>query len=147
MTLPEVLLDEERRKDVVADCQTVLEAEVARKSGMSGLAIKGGYKVVKRLDRGRMVPKAINDLLPEFCDAWEPHHAEYRGGAADSFAQYASGRETELAEALLAITDGKAEHAKNQVLKKVYYKLRPTAVRNIELALPEVARLVDRYAG
>ncbi len=147
MTLPEVLLDDERRQSVVSDCQRVLESEVASKRGVSGLAIKGGYKVVAKLDGGKLVPKAINDLLPEFCEAWEPYHAEYRAGDDPSFAAYSQGREETLAEALLAITDGKATHAKNQVLKKVYYKLRPTAVRNIVDALPRVTALVDQYAA
>ncbi len=147
MTLPEVLLDDERRSSVVTDCVTLLDSEVAKKSGVSGFAIKGGYKVVRRLDGGRMVPKAINDLLPEFCEAWEPFHAEYREGADTSFAGYAAGKETTLGNALLAITDAKAVHARNKVLKKVYTKLRPTALRNIEISLPAVATLVDKYAG
>ncbi|MFT7624664.1 MAG: hypothetical protein ACI9WU_003853 [Myxococcota bacterium] len=147
MTLPQVLLDDERRQAVVADCQKVLESEVGSKGGVSGFAIKAGYKVVRKLDGGRLVPKAINDLLPEFCDAWEPFHADYRAGGQGTFQSFSRGKETAMANALLAITDGKAVHARNQVLKKVYTKLRPMAVRNIEDAMPRVTGLVDQHAG
>ncbi len=147
MTLPELLLDEQRRREVVADSERVLDEEVASKSGVTGLAIKGGFKVVKKLDGGRMIPNAINDLLPDFCEAWEPHHAEYRGGDAESFEAYSHGREETLANALLAITDARAAHAENKVLKKVYAKLRPMGVKQIIAALPRVTRLVDKYAG
>lgn len=145
MTLPDVLTDDDRRAALVADCVNLLDSEVGRKKGMTGLAIKGGYKVVKKLDGGRMVPKAINDLLPEFCAAWEPYHLKYRESDAQNFASWGVGKEHDLAEALLAITDGKADHAKNKVLKKVYVKLRPNASKNIVDALPGVTRLVDQY--
>ena len=147
MTLPELLLDEQRRREFVADCERVLDEEAASKSGVTGLAIKGGYKVVKKLDGGRMVPQTIDDLLPELCEAWEPFHAEYRKGAAQSFEAYSRGHEEALANALLAITDGKAAHTQNKVLKKVYTRLRPIALKQIVAALPRGTRLVDQYAG
>lgn len=145
-TLPEVLLEDARRQTVVGDCITLIDSEVARRRGVTGLAIKGGYKVVKKLDGGRMLPKAVNDLLPEFADAFEPFHSEFRTGDAASFTTFGVGRESDLANALLAITDGKAEHAKNRVLKKVYFKLRPRAQNNLEESMPAVLQLVDTHA-
>jgi hypothetical protein len=147
MTLVEQLLTETNRPLVVSDCVALVEREVAQKSGFSGLAIKGGFKVVKRLNGGRMLPKAVNDLLPEFIEAMEPFYAEFLGAGSDDFAAFCRGRETEMANALIAVTDGKAAHAKNRVLKGVYNKLRPTAVRNIEGALPGLSQVVAKYAA
>ena len=146
MTLPDVLLSDERRQAVVADCVTLIDSEVARRTGVTGLAIKGVYKMVKRLDGGRMVPKAVNDLLPEFAEAFEPFHADFRSSSSPSFAAFTAGREGELAEALLAITDEKAKHAKNKVMKKGYNKLRPTGKGQLEDAMPGVVKVVDQHA-
>jgi hypothetical protein len=145
MTLPEVLLSEDRRQAVVADCVKLIDAEVAKRKGVSGFAIKSGYKMAAKLDGGMMVPKAVNDLLPEFAEAFEPFHAEFREGSAQRFADWASGREDDLANALLGITDEKARHAKNAVLKKVYSKLRPMAQRNLAESIPAVNLLIDRH--
>ena len=147
MTLPEVLLDESRRETVVTESIALIDSEVAAKRGVTGFAIKSGYKIVKKLDGGKMLPKAVNDLLPEFAAALEPFHAAYRAQAAGNFASFGTGKERELANALLAITDGKAEHAKNAVLKKVYYKLRPSAVTHLIQSMPPVTVMIDRHAG
>jgi hypothetical protein len=146
MTLPDVLLSDDRRESVVADCVVLVDSEVKKRGGVSGFAIKGGYKVVKRLDGGKMVPKMVNDLLPEFASAFEPFHHEFRAGSATSFSAHTDGRHAELAESLLAITDGKAVHAKNSVLKKVYAKLRPSAKKNLQDSMPAITLLVDQHA-
>jgi len=145
MRLPDHVLNEELRPRVVADCERLLDAQVAAKRGVSGFAIRSGFKVVKRMDGGRFVTKAINDLLPEFTEAMEPFHADYRDSESASFASFIRGKESALALALLAVTDGKARHAKNAVLKSVYNKLRPAAQRNIEAAVPELAALIDKH--
>ena len=146
MTLPERLLADGVRPAVVADCEKLIDDEVQKKKGVSGLAIKGGYKVVKRLDGGTFVAKAVNDLLPEFAVALEPFHAQHRAAGHGTFLAFATGREGELSDALLGVTDGKAEHAKNKVLKNIYYKLRPSAKRNLEASLPALARVIDVHA-
>lgn len=146
-TLPEYLLDDARRELVVKDCVGLIDGEVQKKKGVSGFAIRGAYKVVKRLDGGRMIPKATNDLLPDFAKALEPFHKAFRdGGRQGSFRSFAAGREGEFAEALLAVTDGKAEHAKNAVMRKLYFKLRPRAKRDLEGSIPGVTEVMDKHA-
>ena len=145
MTLPEILLSDERRSEVVQDCVRLIDSEVSRRKGVSGFAIRNGYKMVKKLNGGQMIPAAVNDLLPEFAEAIEPFHSEYRGSTSESFARYISGREGQLSDALLRITDEKAHHAENRVLKGIYDKLRPTAKRNLDDSMPEVTKLIDRH--
>jgi hypothetical protein len=147
MTLPDQVLTDEKRPKVVADCQVLLERQVASKRGISGFAVKAGFKVVKKLNGGRLIPKAINDLLPEFTEAMEPFHARFRASDSPSFAAFVRGQEAALAAALLSVTDGKAVHAKNAVLKGVYNKLRPAAQRHIEVAVPELTALIDKHTA
>ena len=147
MTLPESLLTPEKKPLVVKDCVSLIDSEVSKKSGFSGLAIKGGYAVVKKLDGGQMVPKAVNDLLPDFTEALEPYHAQHRQAGGPSFEAWSRGHEPELAEALLAVTDGKAKHAKHKTLKSIYEKLRPTAKRNLEASIGALAAVLDRHSA
>jgi hypothetical protein len=52
-----------------------------------------------------------------------------------------------VSEALLAITDGRAQRAKNQAVKGTYEKLRPTAKKHVEAAVPRIGRLVAKHAS
>ena len=54
-------------------------------------------------------------------------------------------RPGEVAEALLAITDERAQRTKNQVLKTAYEKLRPAGKKHVEAAVPRISRLIDKY--
>jgi hypothetical protein len=56
-------------------------------------------------------------------------------------------RAGEVADALLTISDGRAARAKNAGVKKAYEKLRPTAKKNVEAAVPRLGRLVAKYAS
>ena len=126
----------------------MIDDEVGKKSGLTGMAIKGGYKVVKKLDGGQMIPRTVDGLLDEFCGAIEPLHAEYRDAdASGSFASFLQGRSNDAVNALLSITDGRAQRTRHKVLKKTYQKLRPMAEKNVVEALPGVGRVIDRHCG
>ncbi len=146
-SLSEVLQAAERTK-LVDDVVQVIEGEVSRKSGITGLALKGGYKVVRRLKGGRMIHLAANNLLDDFAKALDPVWDEYvAAGGSGSFAQHLQRNERRAADALLAITDGRAAKAETPVIKKTYQKLRGQADKHVIEALPAVGRLIDRYAS
>ncbi len=134
------------RQVVIADMVKLIDSEVKSKSGLSGMAIKTGYKVVKKLKGGRMIEKASGMLLDPFTDAIEPIHAEFREtGASSGFASFLQSNSDRACDALLGITDRKAQDAENPVLRKTYSKLRPQAVKHVKDALPGVGRLADKY--
>jgi hypothetical protein len=56
-------------------------------------------------------------------------------------------RAGEVAEALLGITDQRAQKAKNQVVRTAYEKLRPMAKKHTEAAIPRVSRMVAKYTS
>lgn len=143
-TLVAVIEDSSRRRAVVADSVEVVEAEVAGKSGLRGMAIKAGFKTVKRIKPG-IVAAAVEQLLPAFAPAIDPHYAKARetGDARRYFQQHAE----MIADALLAVTDSKASRAKNAVMKKVYSSLRGQAKHHTAAAMPRVADLISRHVA
>ncbi len=143
-TLSEVL-NGDKKALVVEDCLALIDAEVKDKSGISGLAIKAGYGAVKGVKPG-FIKQAVTDLLPEFAKALQPLHDEAvteKKPVADFFASN-SGR---VADALLAITDAKAARSKSGVVKGTYEKLRGTAKKNVEAAVPRLGRMIEKHAG
>jgi len=70
-TLLEMFGAQPKRGMVIADCVTLIEEEVADKSGFSGIAIKTGYKVVKSFKPG-LTAEAVDGFLNEFSTALQP---------------------------------------------------------------------------
>src|SRR5579859_1259261 len=144
-TLPEVLTADSRKARVVEDCIALIDAEVKDKGGISGLAIKAGYGAVKGVKPG-FVKAVVTDLLPEFAQALDPIYQEAKttGKPVADFFSSNSGR---VAEALLAITDAKAQKSKNGLVKGTYDKLRGTAKKNVEAAVPRLGKMVETHTS
>ncbi len=141
--LSEVLNDPARKADVVQDCLGIIDAEVADKSGLSGMAIKAGYKAVKGFKPG-FVKNVVTDLLPQFADAMDPvfqEAIEKDRPVGAYFIEHSS----RVADSLLAITDAKAERSKNKIVRKTYQRLRSQAKKNVEAAVPRLGVVVEKY--
>jgi len=141
--LPEVLNSPDKKETVIDDVLTLIDAEVADKGGISGLALKAGYGMVKGIKPG-FIRHVVHDLLPEFAEALDPFYqesVEQKKTPRDHFVANSS----RVADALLAITDGRAQTAKNAVVRKTYDKLRSTAKKNVEQALPRLGSLVEKH--
>lgn len=145
-TLNDILLNPATRPTVVTDLQALVGQEVSDKSGVSGAAVKLGYATVTKLRPG-VVPAAVNKMLPQFAGALEPFYSDYKARAGTDFGAYLASRPDEASEALLSVTDDRAEYSSSDALKKAYAKLRPNARRNVEEALPRLGILIDKHAG
>ncbi|MBS2020010.1 MAG: hypothetical protein JST00_44525 [Deltaproteobacteria bacterium] len=143
MSLVDALTNEAKKPEILKDCCALIDEEVKDKGGISGLAIKAGYSAVKGIKPG-FVEHAVEDLLPEFAKALDPIYADAKAQnkpVGDFFAQNAS----RVADALLTITDGKASRAKSGVAKGAYEKLRGSAKKNVEQAVPRLGKLIEKY--
>jgi hypothetical protein len=141
-SLNDILGASGKRAQVVADCERLIEEEVGSK-GLLGIPIKAAYAIVKAVKPG-FVPEVIDHLLNDFAGKLDPLYQQAKA-KNEPVSAYLSGRSGEVAEALLSITDARAREAKNQGLKTAYEKLRPTAKKHVEAAVPRLARLIDKY--
>ena len=144
-SLPETLTNPDKKDKVVEDCLALIDAEVGDKGGLSGLAIKAGYGVVKGIKPG-FIKQAVNDLLPEFATALDPIYQEAKS-KEKPVSEYFRDNSTRVADALLAITDAKAQKSKSGAVKGTYDKLRGTAKKNVEAAVPRLGKMVEKHAG
>jgi hypothetical protein len=144
-TLKDILLVPGNRPNVVSDCVKLVQEEVDSKGGLSGLAIKAAYAVVKAVKPG-FIPEAIDHMLDDFVGKLEPFWADAQA-KNEPVGALMNARAGEVADALLTISDGRAARAKNAGVKKAYEKLRPTAKKNVEAAVPRLGRLVAKYAS
>ncbi len=145
MSLVDVLTDASKKPQIVKDCCTLIDEEVKDKGGISGLAIKAGYGAVKGIKPG-FVEGAVEDLLPEFAKALDPLYGEAKS-ANKPLSDFFSANASRVADALLAITDAKAQRAKSGVAKGAYEKLRGSAKKNVEQAVPRLGKLIEKYGS
>jgi hypothetical protein len=124
------------------DCVALVESEVASKSGLSGMAIKAGFATLRGLRPG-FLDSVVRGLLPEFAAAIDPIANEAPQGDVVRHLSSSSGR---VADALLAITDAKAERSQNRAAKSAYARLRGSAKAHVEGVVPRLAELVERYS-
>lgn len=144
--LKSILTDPARRRDVVRDAERLLDDEVSAKSGLTGLAIKGAFKVVKGMRPG-MIPDVIDGLLDDFAARLDPFYQAQLTATTPSrgLVEAFTARKSEIADALLGITDDRAKNTRHTTLKKAYEQLRPQGKKNVEEAIPGVARLVEKH--
>ncbi len=143
-TLKEILLAPERREAVVSDLQSLVDQEVAGKSGLSGLAVKGSFAVVKKIKAG-FVPHAINQMLPELAHKLQPYYAKYDPASDGSLSSYLVGNSSAVSDVLLAVADGRARRSSHETAKKAYQKLRPQAKKHVELAMPALGSVLEQH--
>jgi hypothetical protein len=136
-----LLADQSKRPRVLTECERLIEDEVAGKGGLTGLAIKGAYRVVCAVKPG-VIRESLDGLLDDFVKRLEPFYASHVAAAGEprSFGDALSKRKGEVADALLGITDDRAQRAHNRTLKGAYEKLRPQAKKHVEEAVPRVGR-------
>lgn len=146
VTLQEILLDPARRPTVVKDVENLVDAEVASKSGVSGLAVKSGYALIKKINTS-FVSDAIDGLLDRFVAQMEPFYAQHAKSGTGTFTEHLVANSSAVADALLAVTDDRAAASRRESVKKVYTKLRPQAKKHVEEALPRLGELVERHAA
>ncbi|RZQ64979.1 DUF6918 family protein [Amycolatopsis suaedae] len=145
-SLKEILLDTNRRPAVVTDLQTLVDEEVSEKGGVSGAVVKTGYAAVKKIKPG-IIPAAVDSLLDDFAGALEPFYGDFRAQGGSDFGAYLTNRSDEASDALLGVTDARAEKSSRDSIKKVYGKLRPNGKKNVEEALPRLGKLIDKHAA
>ena len=130
---------------MISDCVTLIQEEVDSKGGLSGLAVKAAFAVVKAVKPG-FINEAVDHMLEDFVKRLEPFWADAQA-KNEPVGALMSARAGEVSDALLAISDERASRAKNQTLKKAYEKLRPTGKKNVEAAVPRVGRLIAKYTS
>lgn len=147
VALSEKLTNPANRDRVIKECVNLIDAEVKSKGGLSGIAVKGAYGVVKAV-KPTFVPEVIDGMLDEWVAKLEPFYESWqKDGGGKSFSSYLDGRRDAAAEALLGVTDGRARVSKNGSVKKMYEKMRPTAKKHVEEALPRLGKLIEQEAA
>ena len=133
-------------KAIAADCQKLVEQELATKSGVSAAAVKIAYKAVSSFAPGYYA-QTVEIMVPPMLEALQPFWADFQAAGGGSFGDYLAKRDVEATAAVLKITDDMAAASDKAVVVKAYGTVRGSAPKHITPALPAVGALVEKYAA
>jgi hypothetical protein len=142
--LADVLLAPNRRAAVISDCKLIINQEVGDKKGLTGLAVKAAFKTVKTINPS-IIGSVIDVLLDDFVVQLEPTYQAYLDSESKALEPYCIAHADDIANALLVITDRRAQRSKIKTLVKAYGKLRPQGQKHVKEAVPRIARLLSRH--
>lgn len=142
--LSEVIADAGKKAQIVDECLKVVDLEVADKGGISGIAVKAGYRAIQGIKPG-FVKGVVEDLMPDFAKALDPMFEE-ANVAGKSVTSHFAANPSRVANALLSITDAKAARSTGMI-KKTYDGLRGLAQKNVESAVPRLGALVEKFTS
>jgi hypothetical protein len=145
-SLQETLLAPDTKPKVVDDCCALIDQEVSDKSGISGTAVKLAYKTVSTFATGH-IRHMVESLLPKLLEQLQPFWDDFNASGGSEFGDYLAKHGEEVSEALLSVTDARAEASRRPTMTRAYRTVRGGASKNIEAALPRVGDLVVKYAG
>ena len=103
-SLNELLNTPERRPQVLAACAELVEDELNRAKGMSGIALRTAFGVIQALDK-EFVRKALDKLFDDFIGRLEPFWSQTTPSNVE---QDWSRKAPDVADALLGAADAKS---------------------------------------
>lgn len=143
--LSEQLLAPERREAVVSDACDLIDDQVARASGATGLVMRSAYAVVRGV-RPNAVPSVVDELLPEFAAQVEQYHQE-SSRTGRPLVDVLHDDPGAVADALLAVADRRVARSRRGPVRAAYKRVRGLAKRQVQAALPGAAELVEKHTA
>lgn len=142
MELTNKIKDKSVREGIARDCTHLIDEQVSAKGGLSGIALKATYGVVKGVG-GDYVSGAISRLLPEAMAALEPIWNE--GEAAGDPVSYLSEHSDRTADILLSTTDARIAKNGGGIVGASYHKLRQSVKPDVVTAVPKLAKIINKH--
>jgi hypothetical protein len=143
MSLADAINDPSKKSGIIDDCCKLIDEEVADKGGLSGLAVKAGYAAVKGIKPG-FIAQVVESLMPEFAKSLDPIWDE--GVKTGNPTGHLNANKARVADGLLSVTDAKSKNAKSAVVRSTYEKLRGSAKKHVEDAVPRLGKLLEKHA-
>jgi hypothetical protein len=141
-SLVEQIGQDPKRKSVIEDCVSLIDAQVKQKN----FVIKSAYAMIKGIKKS-FVPDTVDALLDDWLNKLQPHYDKWFANKTSSLSDFLVSRSDDVAEDLLQVTDARAEKTSHTTAKKMYMKMRDGAKKNVVEAIPELAKMIEKHVA
>jgi hypothetical protein len=142
MGIGDQLLNTDNKDLVVQDCCDMIDAQLASKSGLSGMALKTAFAALKGI-KPNYIRDVVELLLPSCFVAIDPLWQQ--GTEEGDPVGYLTANSAQTADVLLSVTDEKVKNIQRQIVKGIYQKFRNSASKHVEEAVPDFAQIIGKY--
>lgn len=132
-----------REATVVRECAHMIESFLAGAGGMKGFTLRSALHTAQRA-RPDLLEQSSRRLLPEFLEALEPYYQDWDPTLESDFAAQLMRHKDAACDAILAVTDARAQRSSNRVVTSIYSRMRDGARKDVERVFPELATLIGR---
>ena len=144
-TFKDILLAPHQKDALLTDCVNLLESQIAKLSGLKGVALKTTVTMLKSAKPG-ILNRAVAVLIPAFAEALQPLHEKFQTSGERDFSLFLQKHDTQTINALLSVADTRIAEG-SDAAKSVYARFRGTAEKQVRAALPELSQLLNAYHG
>lgn len=138
------LLEPQVRPALIKELSEFIQQTVSEQSGISGMAIKGAVSTATRINSD-IIPKGINQILPDMLGDLEPRWAEFEKAGATDFGAFLDKDSAQVADAVMSTADRHAERINVAPLAKAYKSLRNKGAKIVEGKVPELGRILQNH--
>lgn len=138
------LLEPQVRPALIKELSEFIQQTVSEQSGISGMAIKGAVSTATRVNAD-IIPKGINQILPDMLGDLEPRWAEFEKAGATDFGAFLDKDSAQVADAAMSTADRHAERINVAPLAKAYNSLRNKGAKIVEGKVPELGRILQNH--
>lgn len=140
------LLEPQVRPALIKELSEFIQQTVSEQSGISGMAIKGAVSTATRVNAD-IIPKGINQILPDMLGDLEPRWAEFEKAGATDFGAFLDKDSAQVADAAMSTADRHAERINVAPLAKAYKSLRNKGAKIVEGKVPELGRILQNHVN
>ena len=138
------LLAASHHGQLVDECTALVEHRINQQPTVRKLMFRAGIAVLNAI-KADAIRHIVNDMLPRFADSLDPLHQRFEASGALDFSEFLICHRSDAVEALLGVTDRRVQSYGNSAVVAVYASLRPSAEHEVDLALPELSRILNRF--
>lgn len=138
------LLEPQVRPALIKELSEFIQQTVSEQSGISGMAIKGAVSTATRVNAD-IIPKGINQILPDMLGDLEPRWAEFEKADESDFGAFLNKDSSQVADAVMSTADRHAERINVAPLAKAYKSLRNKGAKIVESKVPELGRILQNH--
>ncbi len=143
-TLSSILLSAPHSNGLVNELAATLESHLARKTGLSGMAMKLGFNTLKAA-RPDVSRRAAEVLLPDVARALDPLYAEFLQGGHPDFAAFLTANNHRATALTVTAIDTRMRQINNTAAQSIYRRFSGSAAAELQKLLPACAQVLARH--
>lgn len=143
-TLSSILLSSAMSEALVRDLAAAIEAHVASKSGLRGMAMKLGFNTL-RAAKPDIAMRATRNLLPHIGAALEPLYKQFTAGGQGNFGDFLSRHAAQAAQLVVKAVDVRIAQSSNTMAQTIYKQFHSSAGDELKKLLPALGHVINQH--